>query len=82
MSGYLGGCLDSGPYCSCSYNCNYNGAGKGKVIILAWADVSWLNSVINRGASGCAISKCAVRCKYINAKETLSQKVRLLDINN
>ena len=73
----MGDCLDSGLCCSCSCSCNYSDTGKREAIVLTWANISWLDSAIGRGVGGYAI-----RCKHIDVKETLSQKVKLLNISN
>ena len=51
--------------------------------MLAQADVYQLNSATDRGGAGkCAVSRYTIRRGYIDAKGTLSQKVRLLDVSN
>ena len=37
---------------------------------------------MNKGAGGRTAGSCIVGYRYINAKRTLSQKIKLLDISN
>ena len=61
-----------GPCCGYSYSYSYGGASKGEAITLTRANIFWLNSVIDRGASRRAVGRYVIRREYTDAEGTLS----------